>query len=522
MTRRTRQIVAAILVPLTLFVALLAWGVSSPPGSSPDEDYHMGSIWCANGLVEGRCEIAAEPDERKLPGDVVEAAACFAFHSGQAATCPLDEDSMKGTTRGDWLDGGYPPVFFAAMGTFVTSDLSVSIIVMRAVNALLFVVLLGALFFLLPLRLRPTLVWGALIGMIPLGAFLISSVNPSSWAILQASGLWLAVLGFFEQTGKKKIGLGVLAAVLMVLGAGARSDSAAYGVLAVAAAVVLGWRKDRRFLREMLLPLGLVVLAAALFLTSGQSGVLTAETEKPAISVFSLIVANVQMLPQLWIGALGAWGLGWLDTTMPALVWVTAASIFAAIVFWGLKETDWRKGLALAGTASALVVVPLYILVREGLVVGTGVQPRYIYPLLIILAGVALYGLRGPTLGLGRLQLFVVAGGLVVANSLALHTNMRRYITGLDGAGLNLDRDAEWWWNTPLSPMTIWIAGSIAFATALATLLWFTWSASANGHAVIAGQPSRVSGGLQDPSDRALHSQHRASATRVRPGPPAE
>jgi len=196
--------------------------------------------------------------------------------------------------------------------------------------------------------------------------------------------------------------------------------------------------------------------------------------------VFSLIVANLQMLPQLWIGALGSWGLGWLDTPMPALVWVTAGSLFAAIVFWGLKSTTLRKGLALAAAASALVVVPLYILVREGLVVGTGVQPRYIYPLLIVLAGVALFGVRGPTLGLSRLQIFIVAAGLTIANSLALHTNMRRYITGLDGAGLNLNRDAEWWWNTSLSPMTIWAAGSLAFAAALATLIWITWNSRVN------------------------------------------
>ena len=59
MTRRSRlHIAAAIAVPVALLAALLAWGVSSPPGSSPDEDYHMGSIWCAGGIEAGVCETA--------------------------------------------------------------------------------------------------------------------------------------------------------------------------------------------------------------------------------------------------------------------------------------------------------------------------------------------------------------------------------------------------------------------------------------------------------------------------------
>lgn len=471
MTRRTQQIVAAILAPLALLVALLAWGVSSPPGSSPDEDYHMGSIWCGNGPVEGRCELTRDPTVRDLPGDVVQAAACFAFHSGQAASCPLDETSLLPSARGNWTDHGYPPVFYSVMNVFVGPDMSVSVIVMRSFNALLFVGTLVALFFLLPLRMRHLLIWGALIAIVPLGVFLIPSINPSSWSVVQASGLWLAVSGFFVQTGRRKIGLAALSVLLMLIGAGARSDSAAYGVLAVAVAVVLGWRRDRRFFLELILPVILVIIAAAMFLTSGQSGVLTAETDRTQ-SVYSLIVANLQLLPQLWAGALGLWGLGWLDTPMPPLVWVLSIVLAGAVAFWGLRTGTPRKWVALLGVAAGLIVVPMYVLVREGVLVGTGVQPRYVYPLMIIFAGVILVGMRRTDLSLSRMQLAVVAIGLSIANSLALHVNMRRYITGLDGTGVNLDREAEWWWNTPITPMTVWIVGSLAFAVCLATLAW--------------------------------------------------
>lgn len=475
MTRRIRQIVAAVIIPITLLLALLAWGASSPPGSSPDEDYHMGSIWCANGIIEDRCEPGVDATERSVPTEVAIAAKCFAFIPEQSASCPLFEGTMKSTPRGNWFDNGYPPVFYGVMSVFVTPDLSVSIVMMRVFNAVLYVSVLTALFFLLPLRMRSYLVWSAVLTAIPLGTFLIPSVNPSSWAILQATGLWLAVWGFFEQTGARKIGLGALSVLLMVIGAGARSDSAAYGVLAVMVAIVLGFRKDRRFLLELLLPVALVVIAASLFLTSGQSGVLTATTTGQKDSVFSLIFMNLKQLPQLWIGALGLWGLGWLDTQMPTVVWATTVTLLAGVAFWGLRTGDLRKWLSVVALAGAIIVVPLYILVREGILVGSGVQPRYVYPLMIVFAGVILLGLRRTDLGLGRVQLLVIAVGLTVANSLALHTNMRRYITGVDGRGINLNRGIEWWWNAPITPMVMWVMGSAAFAALLTALLWQVW-----------------------------------------------
>jgi hypothetical protein len=38
-------------------------------------------------------------------------------------------------------------------------------------------------------------------------------------------------------------------------------------------------------------------------------------------------------------------------------------------------------------------------------------------------------------------------------------------VTGVDDAGFNLDTGAEWWWTLPLSPMAVWLAGSIAYGT---------------------------------------------------------
>jgi hypothetical protein len=104
---------------------------------------------------------------------------------------------------------------------------------------------------------------------------------------------------------------------------------------------------------------------------------------------------------------------------------------------------------------------------RAGLLVGH--QPRYLLPIIILLAGVSLLRRYDDPVRVSRGQALVVAGALVVANSVALYTNIRRYVTGLDATWGNLDKGVEWWWNIPVSPMGMWAIGSVAFA---AVLFW--------------------------------------------------
>ncbi len=475
--RAPRRILLSVAIVVAAFIALAAWAFSSPPGSSPDDDYHMASIWCAAGDEPGLCATTSTPNERVLSSELLSAASCFAFDPDRAASCPRDETHTAVTTRGNWNGEAYPPLYYATMHVFAGKDLSVSIAAIRLANVALYLGVITALFFLLPRRGRPALLWGALLTSVPLAIFLIPSINPSSWAVISATGLWAAAWGFFEQRGVRKVLLGVLTVLLLVLGAGSRSDSAAYGVLALIAASVLAFRKDRRYLWSLALPVGLIAVAGAFFLTSGQSAVVGAETvTKNASYTFTeLLFINLKALPQLLSGVLGTWGLGWLDTYMPGIVWVTMMLVFAGVVFWGLRLGHARKWIALAGVGVGTLVVPLYILLHDGVVVGNGVQPRYVLPLIIMFAGIAVYGFSRGGLGLNRLQLCIVGGGLVVAQSIALHVNIRRYVTGLDVTGINLDRNIEWWWNSPISPMGIWALGTVAFAVVIVGLLAVVW-----------------------------------------------
>lgn len=461
----------AISIPTALFFALVAWAFASPIGSSPDEDYHLASVWCGDGIREGLCEPASVSDERKVPAELVQASSCFAFKAHQSASCPEQPASvLLQSNRGNFHDHGYPTVFFSIMGIFASDHLSSSILMMRMFNALLYVALASATFVLLSPSRRGALLWGNLIVLVPLGLFLIPSVNPSSWAITSAATLWAALLGYFEATDrKKKFALGVLAIISMLVGAGARADAAVYGALTLVVVSIIASRRTRSFAISAILPVALLFVAVAFFFTSGQAGAANPGSFDGTASnnsLFALALKNLQLLPQLWVGAFGYIGLGWLDTTMPEIVWVSSVAVFCAVTFRGICAPQWRKGLALSLVAAALVVVPMYILLHDRVTVGAFVQPRYIFPLIITFSGLCLVQFGRDRHSLSRVQLGVVVSLLSVANSVGLHTNIARYVTGLPG-GINLDNGIQWWWSLPFGPMWAWIGGSLLFAIAL-------------------------------------------------------
>ena len=67
---------------------------------------------------------------------------------------------------------------------------------------------------------------------------------------------------------------------------------------------------------------------------------------------------------------------------------------------------------------------------------------------------------------------------------MALHLNIRRYVTGVDVTAVNLDVGAEWWWDGPVGPSAVWLLGSLAY-TLLVALLVNSRALTAEGRLVI-------------------------------------
>lgn len=479
--RRLRPIHAA---PLLAVVAMLAWVFASPIGSSPDDDFHLASVWCANPANTAACLPGEEANTRIIPEGIN--VACYAGQSDESAACQdefsFDPTPVDETDRGNFANN-YPPVYYSFMSVFVGPGIAESVLLMRAVNVLLFVGITTALFCLLPVARRRPLIWGWAIASVPLGMFLISSNNPSSWAIIGVGSSWVALLGFFETTGRRRIALGALFAATVLMASGARADAALYTVLGSALAVFLTLRRSREYALLSILPAVMAVVSIVFFLSSQQAAVANTGLgdasqisgggtagEGTDRSLFGLLAYNLVSVPALWAGVFGEWGLGWLDTGMPPVVRVGAAAVFVAVAFAGLRQVDRRKAIGIAGVALMLWLLPTYVLVRGGNVVGENVQPRYLLPLIVIAGVLAMMPARGEAFRPSWLQLTIAGGVLAVAEAFALHVNIRRYVTGNDVNGWNLDAGAEWWWDLPFSPMAVWVIGALAFAGLLALL----------------------------------------------------
>jgi len=486
-----RRVIAQLrlvhLAPLLAVVALLAWTLASPMGAAPDDDFHLDSIWCSSAIDHSSCLPGSTPGTRVVPDALVHSA-CFAGHSTISAGCqgsgsPSSTPTVE-TDRGNFADN-YPPVYYATMGLFVTPDILGSVWFMRLVNVLLFVAITTLLACLLPEGRRAALITGWLITTVPLGAFLLASNNPSSWALIGVGSSWLALLGFFEATGRRRVALGAVFVLTVLMAAGARGDAAIYTILGSAIVILLTFRRERGYLLTAILPVAMGVVAAAFFFASQQAGVATSGLGS-ASSIsggpgghetggtptgFALIAYNLLTVPSLWSGAFGEWGLGWLDTAVPAIVRVTAAGVFAAVVFLGLRHAGWRKTLAFVGLALVLWLLPTYVLVRGGNVVGENVQPRYLLPLIVVIAALALLAVGRGRFRLSWLQVSIAGVALVIDQAVSLQVNIRRYVTGTSTQGLNLNAGNQWWWPSAPAPMVVWIVGSLAYAALMVVLI---------------------------------------------------
>lgn len=470
---RRRHLLRTVIVALLGFAALVGWSFASPIGASPDDNFHQVSIWCAPGERPGLCETTGNPDERSVLAVLANSSLCYAFQPEHNGNCEPPLSGMTTTGHGNFI-GMYPPVYYAVMSIFSTADVQTSVLMMRVFNSLLTVTLVASIYLLVDRRLRAPLLWSLLLTAVPMGAFLLASVNPNGWAILSAATMWVAMAGFFRSpTRSRTVALGALALVSALMGAGSRGDSAAYVALGAVIVAILSFQRTRRYLFSLLLPLAAVAMGAAFYLSSSQVGS-ALEGQMPGgtahevnfIPDFTRTVLNIS---QLWVGNFGAQALAWGDIKMPALLWFTTMALYVGIAFWSLSyKRDAKIAAAIVLAGVAMVLVPSWVITQNGVEVGVLVQPRYVLPLQTLFIGLLIYGAVDPRHALRPIQRWLLVVGLAAANSIALYLTLRRFLTGTDYAGFDLNKNIEWWWQgVPVPPGVFWVLGSAAFAALL-------------------------------------------------------
>ncbi len=452
--------------PVLLLITLAMWAWSSPAGSSPDEDYQLATAWCSHGTRPGLCAPGSTPATRMVPASLDDVS-CYAGSPKASGSCPTSPGMIE-TIRGDFTGAG-PSGFAWVMGLFAGKAVGTSVLMMRLFNAVVHVLGLTALLALAAPGRRASYLLVSLVSVVPLGLFTIASANPSSWAVTSAFLVWAGAVELGRTLSQPAPHRGRLIALAAVTGLGlvlafaSRSDSAAYAGLAIA----LAWLATARRGRQSLITGG---VAAALMALSFTWFALFDRTDSFVTDAIGTNTAGpdgwlaaLVRVPELWAGAFGYTGLGWLDTALPPLTWVCALVAAAMVWLWGMRHRDWRKLLASGIVFAAATVVPLLAALPGSHFTA---QARTILPLLILAMLIALVEENpvGPQLSLA--QAVTVFGLVSVAQAAALHLNLRRYVTGVDKSWFSLNRKIEWWWPSGPSPMLVFAIGAAAFALA--------------------------------------------------------
>lgn len=481
-----------VVVSAALFLCLASWAFTSPVGSSPDDDYHLASIWCER--TDSRlCELSGVPGER-LVSTTITNIYCFAHEKSVSASCQTNALSNAGelisTARGNF-EGQYPSLFYKTMSVFASSNIVNSVMLMRLFNALLFVALGMALWVISSVKFRSRAAVIFAVTVIPFGLFLIPSTNPTSWAII---GL---VLGSFAlRSGLSAtswnlftaVGIYVVCAFLV---SGSRPDGAFFFGAMTILVLAFSWRSGKKISRSVIAGIAIASLVSLYyFLTSHQfvasasgglsdfvpgqkSGSATIEGASGGIGLFAY---NVIQLPEYFAGMFGLTPLGWTDTEMPSGVWLVVSLVVGFLAFATLGWLNRRSQIVTLSALGMVSVVALYMFQTSDARVGAVVQPRYLLPITIVILLLASLELPdGTERRVSRLQYILVWLALTSASAIAIFVNVSRYLQGQSVSFTpNLDSlviGASTWWFAPFGPTIGIVVGATGYSVFLLSAL---------------------------------------------------
>lgn len=460
---RTR-LVGAIAVLLMLATGI-GWSLASPIGGSPDDDYHLGSIWCPRPVESSGCHtIVIDGVVNVLVPGVIHPHPCYAFRPSDSAACSTSKPKEVYSFRYD--DGNYPKGYYRFHHLLVGDHVTRSVVLMRFVNVLIAVTLLSAIGILAPPEQRSRYVVAIGMAWIPMGVYFVASNNPSSWALTGVLGYAAGLFYSLRTSGRRQwalLGLGVVGAVLACT---SRGDSAFY-LSAVSVAVFVGVRWRRSILPHAAVAAVVSVIGVVVMLGTQQAGyAVGGGGESPPLNATRLYTIFLS-LPQFLAGFYGRrWGPGWFDVPLDGVVTIAALLLVGVVLFLGARAFCWRRvvsALILFGTIAGIAV--LFAILNGMSNFYTAIQPRYMLPLLAVFYLVWLYDKDGTPL-MTRMQTVMVIMTSALTNGMALHMVLLRYTHGVpdaDKATFNLDHAGTWWWGPSVSPMTMWAAVSLAY-----------------------------------------------------------
>jgi hypothetical protein len=440
----------AFIVGALSFCISASWAIASPPGSSPDEDAHLTTAWCMSKYGIGDC--------LKVPLRVVESGKCFFLDADNLPTC---EGGLKKTEiRPERVMN--QNVYYKVLGYFVTqNDIDLSIIKMRMFNAFISSIVLMIVILLSTKNVSYATIMGWLVVNVPLGFFITSSINSSSWPYIFASALFPLLLNIFK---RDLWSIPVLFRILFIMILFYISSQVRVDVLLFLSIYLVTFipmlfssdfneKKTFRFLKNKQILSGVSIISSIFLLKEIWNRSRQVEFRDYDISEWE----NFTRLPSIITGIFGSWGLGSLEVRMPSITFIIVIFVVLSIIYLSFKYAKYSEIQALIILFIFAFAIPFFVLVRSNLRVGEWVQPRYILP---IFYGILMLSLLIIIRNINRKNIYtliVTCMLMSLAYAFAYYTTLRRYTVGLSAYDFNLVNESSWWWSFKYIPSPIFV-----------------------------------------------------------------
>jgi len=260
--------------------------------------------------------------------------------------------------------GHCPNLYYPFLSLFTRDTIRESVATWRVLNVLTATLLMAGAVLLSAPRYRRAISVGAFVALMPLGLFLVSSINSSPWLLIAGVAFLGPAVTVLRDRGSPRllaarIGFLVLCLVMLVAG---RSEGPGIAAILIVVALLLGLKVPRAVYGVLGAGTALAAIGAAVILARS-------DTTKVRVNVQWLRDGltgpgqwdALTRMPGYFFGS-DAFRLGWLEIVPPPVAVITTNAAFWGAFILGLAVTSRRKAIALLVVAGTLILVPTVVM----------------------------------------------------------------------------------------------------------------------------------------------------------------
>ena len=449
---------------VSLFFVFTCWAFASPNGSVPDEAFHLKSIYCY-GKKLGPCEvpkfITDEPCFGWGPGG-----GNGAPHPDTTPAC-IDETSLTtkvkiSTDSTNEVTNSYQGGYYGFMHNFVAESLRTTVFRIRMLNT---AICSTVIFLILRIsrhrqNLARAFIFAVVATYVPLAFYFIPSVSTASWSFIGPTASWVPLLILFDSAAqrKEKIRASFIVLICLLLSFASKPEALIYTFLVFLSTFLLSNKSFK--IKIELIVVTLAILRPLFELTTTISPnarvVLYGFDYSEATTFFSLYYTS-HNLPKIISLYAGQWAqtLGDTDFTTPSTTMLLSFVAMSTILIIGFRSFSKYKFLVISLYLFLMTAVPIVILNLSQRQVGAYITARYLWAMLFGLLFVANWTASRNFVSDQSKQVAIACGAANFAAIGALFAVLRRYTVGASSTSWNLDADKLWWWDTPITPLTL-------------------------------------------------------------------